>query len=102
MTSSSASVRHNGGMGEMDYTKLSGEGKARCKKAASEELWLKYYNNTLRKQGLITESEYRKMSLKISDRTQMLLKSAKQVLRYEEGNACQHYSLLPENRKRSA
>lgn len=61
----------------MDYTKLSDESKARCKKAVIEELWLKYYNDTLRKHGLITEIEHRKMSLKISERTRMLLKSAK-------------------------
>lgn len=61
----------------MDYTKLSDEGKAKCKRAALEELWLKYYNDTLRKHGLITELEHRKMSLKILERTRMLLKGAK-------------------------
>lgn len=61
----------------MDYTKLSDEGKRKCEKAVVEELWLMYYNNTLRKHGLITEIEHRKMSLKISERTRMLLKSAK-------------------------
>lgn len=61
----------------MDYTKLSDEGKAKCKNAVLEELWLMYYNDTLRKQGIITELEHRKMYLKISERTRMLLKGAK-------------------------
>lgn len=61
----------------MDYTMLSDKAKARCKKVVLEELWLKYYNDTLRKHGIITELEHRKMSLKISERTRMLLKGAK-------------------------
>lgn len=61
----------------MDFTHLSAEGKAKCKKAVYEELWLKYYNDTLHKQGLITEIEHRKMSVLISGRTQKLLKGVK-------------------------
>ncbi len=61
----------------MDYTKLSDEGKVKCKKAVFEELWLNYYNDTLHKQELITETEHRKMLLMISERTQKLLKGAK-------------------------
>lgn len=61
----------------MDYIKLSAEGKAKCKKAVFEELWLKYYNDTLHKQKLITEAEHRKMLIMISERTQKLLKGAK-------------------------
>lgn len=61
----------------MDYTKLSDEGKAKCKQAVFEELLLKYYNDTLHKQKLITEAEHRKMLIMISERTQKLLKGAK-------------------------
>lgn len=77
MTSLSMKLRYTKRMIEMNFAKLSEEGRAKCEKVVFEELWLKYYNDTLRKQGLITETEHRKMHLMISKRTQSLLKGAK-------------------------
>lgn len=42
-----------------------------------EELWLIYFNDTLRKQGLISEREWVQMTNKISERTAHKMKKAK-------------------------
>lgn len=58
----------------MDVTQLSEIGKEQYKKVICEELWLRYFNDTLRKNNIISEKEYRMMFVKIVDRTGSLLK----------------------------
>lgn len=41
---------------------------AQQRKSVIERLWLIYYNDTLLKQGLITEDEHRRMRTKIYER----------------------------------
>lgn len=41
-----------------------------------EELWLRYYNDTLFRHGLITETERNKMAVAIKERTSELVKKA--------------------------
>lgn len=57
----------------MNYAQLSAEGQACYKKAICEELWLKYYNDTLRRNRIITEKEYLRMHEAILIRTGRLL-----------------------------
>lgn len=57
----------------MNYAQLSAEGKAYYKKVICEELWLKYYNDTLRRHRIITEKEYLIMHEVILVRTGRLL-----------------------------
>lgn len=47
------------------------------KQAVWEELWLNYYNDTLLKEGLITEQEHRMMKLKIKSRTEAKINGRK-------------------------
>ena len=56
----------------MNVALLSPEGKEKYKKIVCEELWLRYFNDTLRKQRIITEYEHRAMLLKIMERTSNL------------------------------
>lgn len=57
----------------MNFAQLSAEGKECYKKVICEELWLKYYNDTLRRHGIITDKEYLKMHEVILVRTARLL-----------------------------
>ena len=58
----------------MRINELSSEGRERYKKIVCEELWLRYFNDTLRKQRIITEHEHQMMFLKIIERTANLSK----------------------------
>lgn len=58
----------------MNAALLSPEGKEQYKKSVCEELWLRYFNDTLRKQRIITDYEHRRMLLKIKERTASLSK----------------------------
>lgn len=57
----------------MTYTQYSEEGKALYKKVICEELWLRYFNDTLRRHRIITERDYLKMNEAILVRTSQLL-----------------------------
>lgn len=56
----------------MNVALFSPEGKEQYKKIVCEELWLRYFNDTLRKQRIITEYEHQMMLLKIMERTAKL------------------------------
>lgn len=58
----------------MNVAQLSKEGKEQYKKVICEELWLRYFNDTLRKKDVISEKEYRKLQIAIMERTGSLLK----------------------------
>lgn len=58
----------------MNIAQLSEKEKERYKKVICEELWLRYFNDTLRKKNIISEWEYRMMFVKIIERTGFLLK----------------------------
>lgn len=58
----------------MNVVQLSKEDKEQYKKVICEELWLRYFNDTLRKKEVISEKEYRKMQIAIIERTGSLLK----------------------------
>lgn len=66
--------KDNTEMNRTDVLKLSPEGKETYKKFVCEELWLRYFNDTLRKQRIITEDEHRMMFQKILERTAKLSK----------------------------
>lgn len=57
-----------------DVVKLSPEGKEKYKNIVYEELWLRYFNDTLLKQQIITEDEHIRMFQKILERTAKLSK----------------------------
>ena len=76
---------------------LSEEVKERYKKAICEDLWLKYFNSTLHKQGIITEREYLKMNTLIVERTQRLLKRIEEGTHHEKSGTDQHHSSLSKN-----
>lgn len=59
---------------EMNIALLSEEGREHYKRVICEELWLTYYNDTLRRHGIITEKEHMKMYGAILVRTGRLLK----------------------------
>ena len=61
----------------MNMGSLSPEGKERYKSIICEELWLKYYNSTLLKHGIITDREYMRMNIRISQRTCAMLEKLK-------------------------
>lgn len=61
-------------MNRSDIQKLLPESREKYKKIICEELWLRYFNDTLRKQQIITEHEHRMMFLKILERTASLSK----------------------------
>lgn len=44
------------------------------KRNVVEKMWLHYYNNTLLEQGLITETQHRKMRVSINSRKPSALK----------------------------
>lgn len=52
---------------------LSEEGRELYKKVICEELWLKYYNRTLKRYKVISEREFLKMNEAILARTSRLL-----------------------------
>lgn len=62
----------------VNVARLSPEGKEKYKKIVCEELWLRYFNDTLRRQRVITEHEHRMMHLKIMERTASLTKGIQQ------------------------
>lgn len=64
----------------MNYARLSEEGRLLYKKVVCEELWLKYFNNTLRRHRIITEREYLRMHEMILVRTGELLKKCDKEL----------------------
>lgn len=57
----------------MTYTQYSEEGKTLYKKVICEKLWLRYFNDTLRRHRIITERDYLKMNEAILVRTSQLL-----------------------------
>lgn len=65
-------------MNSTDVLNLSPESKEKYKSIVCEELWLRYFNDTLRKQRIITEEEHRMMFLKILERTAKLSKTIQQ------------------------
>lgn len=58
----------------MNIASLSAEGRTRYKKVICEQLWLEYYNDTLRQHRIIAEKVYLKMHEAILIRTEKLLK----------------------------
>lgn len=48
-----------------EYTNGDNECKKRC---VVEKMWLNYFNDSLLKKGLITESQHRKMKIQINSR----------------------------------
>lgn len=59
---------------EINVARLSEKGRELYKKVICEELWLNYYNSTLRKHKVITEREYLNMHEVILKRTNQLLR----------------------------
>lgn len=59
---------------EINVALLSEEGKELYKKVICEELWLNYYNSTLRRHKVITEREYLNMHEVILKRKNQLLR----------------------------
>ena len=69
-----SSRRDSTEMNRTDIQKLPPESREKYKKIICEELWLRYFNDTLRRQRVITEHEHRMMLLKIMERTASLMK----------------------------
>lgn len=70
--------QRNEGDKTMNVAQLSESGKEQYKKVICEELWLRYFNDTLRKKNIISEKEHRMMFVKIVERTGSLLKGLDQ------------------------
>lgn len=86
----------------MNVALLSEKEKEQYKKVVCEELWLKYFNSSLRKQRVITEKEFLRMNTLILERTQRLLNGIKEGICYEKSGTNQHSRSLPDNRRRMA